>query len=116
MLPTNRRINKASFKDNLKGVVFHNQSLYLKLVNQIDLKSNQFAVIIPKKVKKTAVGRNLLKRRIFAVIQNNLKNIKNSFQYYFYIKKDLSSLSFSDLTNEVLDLLGKAKVLNEMDN
>ena len=66
--------------------------------------------VVSKKVFKTAVRRNLLKKRARAVISEffGKRDIKESLIFYF--KKTANTLSFRALKKEIVELLKKAKV------
>jgi ribonuclease P protein component len=52
------------------------------------LKNIRFAVIVSKKVEKTSVGRHLLKRRFWAVLDKLEKNrFKKQTDFAFFVKK-----------------------------
>lgn len=79
MLPKKERIKTVRFNELIKeGKTVRSNVLYLKfLPNEI----LRFAVVIPKKIVKSAVHRHLLKRRIMASLENN----KESFPVADYL-------------------------------
>ena len=121
MLPTKRRIKKDSFSEILKkGVFVHGTNLYLCLLpkNKAILREKEenpslFGFVVSSKVKKTAVGRHFIKRKLSASIEENLNSIKNGFYCLFFVKKDISTLPYLEIKTEVLNLLKKAKMLSE---
>jgi ribonuclease P protein component len=114
MLPTNRRVRKESFEKVLKdGVFVHSTNLYLRYIDRKDDLPSLFAFVVPNKVKKTSVGRHLIKRRLIAVVEKFLITIKPGFLVVVFVKKDISTLPFVEINKEVLELLKKAKMLNE---
>ena len=80
MLPLKRKVKKEIFDQIMKkGVFVHSDSFYLKFLPQnTDLPSN-FAFVVPIKVKRTSVGRHLIKRRMTAVVEKVLSYTKNGF-------------------------------------
>jgi len=114
MLPTKNRVKKEFFAEIMKnGQFFHGENLYLRLLMKKEQKSPTFSFIIPNKVKKTSVGRHLIKRRISAVVEKALSNIKTDSSGLVFVKKDVSRLPYSEITKEVVVLLKKAKILKE---
>ena len=65
-----------------------------------------FSVVVSKKVAKTAVSRNANKRRVREAIKKTL-NIKQGFSFVLFIKKDLKTNTFKDLSNEIFALLAR---------
>ena len=69
-----------------------------------DIFSNKFAVILSSKTFKKAVERNNIKRQIYSIIENYLKDSKNTNTFYFvliYPKKDILNIKFQDLKKEL---------------
>jgi len=113
MLPTNRRIKKEAFTKIVKGgVFFHVDNFYLVLLDKKDNSPSCFSFIVSNKVKKTSVGRHLLKRRISRVVEKKLPNLKNGLSGLIYAKKGASILLYSEIESEILKLLKKANLLN----
>ena len=104
-----------------EGVFVHGTSLYLKLLPPTPTKSaktpeevsepGQFSFVIPNKIKKTSVGRHLIKRRLTAAVEKLLITIKPGFSAIIFVKKDISTLPFTEVEKEVVELLKKAKIL-----
>jgi len=114
MLPKKNRVRKVFFPEIMKnGLFFHGESLYLRLLLKKDLELPLFSFVVPNKVKKTAVGRHLIKRKISAVVEKNLLNIKPGFFCVIFSKKDISHLSCTQIEVETMFLLRKAKMLKE---
>lgn len=63
---------------------------------------SRFSVVVSKKVEKTAVGRNKLKRRVYSLLQ---KAEKGRIQAIFYLKKESKLAPFRDLEAEVLRVI-----------
>jgi len=60
---------------------------YAKIIPN-DFKNSRFAIIVNKKTKKTSVGRHLLKRRLWSVLDNISKDkFKKQTDFVFLIKK-----------------------------
>lgn len=81
-----------------RGFLVHSPHLSLKA-----LKGDHFvSVVVSKKVAKTAVDRNRLKRRVRAITQ------LLQLQGIFFTKKGAATLPFSSLKQEVEELIEKA--------
>ena len=68
----------------------------------------RFSVVVSKKVLKSAVGRNLIRRRVYEAIRLELTNFKPNLDCLFIINnKDVAIIPFSELQALVRDLLSK---------
>ena len=71
----------------------------------------RFAVVISKKVIKSAVGRNRVRRRVYEAIRLNLTEIPESYDYIFIVfSKDLKTMDFTEIEKLVLKLAEQAKI------
>ena len=71
----------------------------------------RFAVVVSKKVEKTAVGRNRIRRRIYEVLRRNLEMIPGKRDYIFIVfNKDVARLAYKDLEKIVGELVEESKV------
>jgi len=112
MLPIKYRVKKDSFTKIMKeGVFVHSPNFYLRFIDKKDQLSSQFSFVVPNKVKKTAMGRHLIKRRLSAVVEKLLTTLKPGFSVVFFVKKDVSQLPYSEVEKEVVELLKKVKLL-----
>ena len=72
-------------------------------------KKTRFAVVISKKVLKSAVGRNRIRRRLYEAIRLELPSLKTPTDHIFLAhSRELLTLPFTDLQKLVKDLLHKA--------
>lgn len=111
MLKKQHRVNKHLFIDVIKGgVAYYSQNTSLKVVKTSDLVS-RFSVYTPKKEVKSAVKRNLLRRRVQFILQKVLPKTNKGYNTVIFLKKGTLSLPFSKLKDEVVFLLKKAKLL-----
>ena len=71
----------------------------------------RIAVVVSKKVEKTAVGRNRLRRRIYEVLRLNLDSIPKKTDYIFVVySKDVLKMSFRELEENIGRLVEESKV------
>ncbi len=84
----------------------------MSLVHSENSRGHQrFAVVISKKVIKSAVGRNRVRRRVYEAIRMNLPYFKENKDCIFVIySKDVINLDFNELIKIVGDLLGQSKI------
>ena len=112
MLPKTRRVTKDFIGKIIKnGRSFHSNHLTLKFLTS---PSNAlFGFVVPLKVGRNAVGRNLLKRRGRHIIKKHLSQIKTNQAYVMMFKLGSLDISFKDLELEILSLFKKAQSLND---
>lgn len=69
------------------------------------------AVVVSKKVEKTAVGRNRIRRRVYEVIRRNFELLPKAVDYVFVIyAKDVIKMDFSELEKVLGELVEESKV------
>lgn len=112
MISRYRRISKDEFPAIMKnGRSFFTRRLSLRTLMLSDIKESRFAFVVSAKNVKTAVERNLLKRRSRHVVYKHHKEIKGGFLCAFFLKGDLLKLKFSSFENEFIILLRQAKLI-----
>lgn len=81
----------------------------ISLVYAKNSRSRQrFAVVVSKKVLKSAVGRNRIRRRIYEAIRTQLQEFKSPFDCIFIVyTSDIRSIPFDDLKIIVKSLLSE---------
>lgn len=85
----------------------------ISLVFAENTRSKQrFAVVVSKKVMKSAVGRNRIRRRVYEAIRLQLGKITKPVDCIFIIyNKEVMEMEFKELQNLVVDLLKEAKIV-----
>jgi ribonuclease P protein component len=69
----------------------------------------QAGFVVSKKVSKSAVLRNRLRRRVSAIIEENYHQLTPPMQIIILIRKDFSTIPVLDLKNEIIKLIGAIK-------
>ena len=70
----------------------------------------RFAVVISKKVIKSAVGRNRVRRRVYEAIRLNLPEFRDKKDCIFIVySKNIKDIDFNELTKIVSKLLEQCK-------
>lgn len=111
MLNKKKRVNKSLFKSTLKnGVGYFSQNISLRIVRS-GVEGLKFGVSISKKELKTAVKRNLLKRRVLSVLRKIEIDKNSGFICLFFLKKGALDLPYPQLKEEIVFLLKKARVI-----
>jgi ribonuclease P protein component len=117
MLSRHRRIQKKSFPTfSAKGGSFFAESITLRATPQKDKKLTKISVVVSKKVLKTAVGRNRIRRRVYGTIQKHLPSLGEGFFLVFFPKAVIRTISSKELESQVLSLLKSAKVISLRNN
>ena len=101
-----------------EGAFVHSPNFYLRFLDKNGSPSSPqvvlpslFGFVVPVKVKKTSVGRHLVKRKMSAVVENALLDTKPGLSVIIFAKNDVSKLSYSEIEKEILELLRKAGIL-----
>jgi len=70
------------------------------------LQYSQVGFVVSKKVSKSAVVRNTLRRRASAIIEEVYKDIKQPYKIIILIRKDFTNLKPNELKAEITKLIG----------
>ena len=71
----------------------------------------RIAVVVSKKVDKTAVGRNRIRRRVYEALRLNLEYIPKKRDYIFVVySKDVGRMAFTELEKVLGKLVEESKV------
>lgn len=71
----------------------------------------RFAVVVSKKVLKSAVGRNRIRRRVYEAIRLELPDFSAKKDCIFVIyAKDVAKMPFSELRAQIHDLLHQSLI------
>lgn len=72
----------------------------------------RFAVAVSKKVLKSAVGRNRIRRRVYEAIRLEQERIRKPVDCIFNIyNREVMTLEFKELRNLIRDLLKEAEIV-----
>lgn len=75
------------------------------------------AVVVSKKVIKSAVGRNRIRRRVYEAIRVNFDDIPEKMDYVFVVySKDVLKMSFNELEKMLGELISEVKVCYNKEN
>lgn len=75
-------------------------------------KRQRYAVVVSKKVLKSAVGRNRIRRRVYEAIRAELPNIEQPVDCIFIIyTKEIAVIDFKELRSLIHNLLIEAKII-----
>ena len=72
----------------------------------------RFAVVVSKKVLKSAVGRNRIRRRVYEVIREQLPKISQPVDCIFVVySKEVATMEYKELRSLMVNLLKEANIL-----
>ena len=112
MLSKSRRVDTSLFEELMKaGKGANSGSLSAKYLKK-DGQKSRFSFVISGKVEKTAVIRNLFKRRGRSIIKKHIGEIKDGYWVAFFAKKGAEKLSFAKLEAEILEILSKTQIIH----
>ena len=113
MLPKKNRVTTKDFRGVLKaGRVYHSPHFYLRSIPSGTDTQGQFSVVVSKKVAPGAVERNVLRRKLYGMLELHLKNFKKSEKTLIYLKEDIRKISRKSTMDELNDLLHRAGLLS----
>jgi len=103
MIAREYRLRKATdFSKTYKfGKSYNHPEFYIKSL-QSKLPLSRFAVVIPKKVAKSAVVRNRARRRVYEIVRINLSQIKPGYTIIITLKSDLVSIKPKELEQQLV--------------
>lgn len=105
MLPRRARLSREGFDSLAKARRFSTRHFSLSVEENGPFSG--VGVVVPKKVARFAVGRHLLKRRIYSI----LADFQNSSRALaVFVRPGSNALSFEELKQELLELLEQAGI------
>jgi ribonuclease P protein component len=113
MLPKRNRLNIRRYFTEIRGngkkLSSQNYAIYFRL--NPEQKESQFNTVISKKVSKSAVKRNRMRRLIHTALSTLKPDINPQMQGMFFMYKDFSTQTSIQVTEEIKELLKKANLL-----
>lgn len=95
-----------------KGTPVRGQLLTLHVQQDAQIKITKVAVVVSKKVHKSAVQRNRIRRRIYEVIRTHLDELQQPAHLVLTVYSDeLATITSDELQDAVLSLLRRAKLV-----
>ncbi len=94
------------------GEAVRSRSITFKFIQNKNRKRSRFAVVISKKILKSAVKRNLLRRRMYEYIRLKLPYLKDVYDVVFIItSNDLLNMSHDELVYQLDQLVSQSGIL-----
>ncbi len=99
MLPRSKRISKQLAKEiGSKSLISHGTFFIYKVIKKEG--NTRFTVCISKKIEKSAVKRNKIKRRIYSIISELYSKLKDNLNIFIQVKSGTDKVLFKDLFNQ----------------
>ncbi len=96
------------------GQSFRSRSITLKMVQNKHRKQSRIAVVISKKVLKSAVGRNRIRRRVYEYIRTQLPKFTNVFDVVILVaSSDLLTLPYDEIISQISQILDQAGIVEK---
>lgn len=107
MLPKKQRITKRLFSESFSHSKTASNDYFTLKYKAFSEFPSKISVVVSKKVEKSAVGRNKLKRRIYEAVQKSSKKLEKAYVLMIFPKKTALSLDYKDLEVELLSVFKK---------
>ena len=86
----------------------------IKYITNPHRKTSRVSVVISKKVHKSAVGRNRIRRRIYEIMRHELPKFAGTYDFAIIIVSgETITMEHQDLQNMVLTLLSQTPVYGD---
>lgn len=100
MLPRLLRINISLFKEIIeKGRFSYGKYFLFRYIKNNDIP--RFAVSVSKKVSKSAVDRNKIRRRIYNSIRKIINRTQEGYKIIIFVKNGIEKLSLEEVSKEI---------------
>ena len=91
------------------GESVRSQKIVVKFTKNPRRTESRFAVVIAKKVLKSAVGRNRIRRRVYEIVRHELPRFDGNFDVAIMIfHKSIRDISHEELRKSLVDIFKEA--------
>ncbi|MDO4902561.1 MAG: ribonuclease P protein component [bacterium] len=92
-----------------KGDAVRTQKIVVKFTPNSRRKDSRFAVVVSKKVLKSAVGRNRIRRRVYEIIRHELPEIEGVFDVAVMVfHKSVREMPHEELRDSIKEIFSEA--------
>ena len=96
------------------GQAFRSRMITLKMVDNKHRKNSRIAVIISKKVLKSAVGRNRIRRRVYEYIRSQLPDFSSVFDIAVIVSSsELLMVPYEEIISQISQILNQAGIVKK---
>jgi len=94
-----------------KGQAVRSQLFTIKYVPNSRRTNPRFSVVVSKKVIKSAVGRNRIRRRLYEYLRTHTDSLKGTYDIVVICtSSELRTLPFEDISTQLTQLFEKASL------
>ena len=78
---------------------------WARIVYKKGIDSSKIAVVLSKKIEKSAVKRNAIKRRVYRAVKDDFENfaLENKIFFVLYPKKEIKNTSGEEIESSIKD-------------
>ena len=93
------------------GSALRSQFLTIKYVPNKHRTDSRVAIVISKKVLKSAVGRNRIRRRLYEYMRNNIQKLNATYDIVIICtSSELKTMPYKDISNQIDQLFTKSSL------
>ena len=111
MLPSSRRLTTALFSKVMAGGKSLHSPFFVFRALKSEPSLTRFSVSVPKKVGKTAVLRNKVRRQVYSGLRTLLPQVKSNIQGVFIVKTAILDASYEEISAELRNFFVKSGLL-----
>lgn len=94
------------------GRAFRSRLITLKVTENKHRKNSRIAVIVSKKILKSAVGRNRIRRRVYEYIRTQLPKFSNVFDIAIIVSSsELLTVSYDEIISQISQIMDQAGII-----
>ncbi|MFA6594276.1 MAG: ribonuclease P protein component [Candidatus Buchananbacteria bacterium] len=112
MLAKKYRISQKQEFDKIfkNGKKASSQNFIIRFMKN-GLENCRFSIIVSNKISGKATERNKIKRRVKAILSNNLSNFRENIDLVIIALAPCKKLDFSSVNDDMIKLLTKSKII-----
>lgn len=93
------------------GQTIKSQLIILRFIKNSHRNNSRVAVVVSKKIFKSAVKRNRIRRRVYECIRPKLNYFNDSYDIVFVIiSGDILNTSYKEINNQIDQVLKQARI------
>jgi len=112
MIPSAQKVSQELFKSMLvKGRRYTSASFSATFSSGDKTEKPKFSVVVSKKIDKSAVKRNFMKRILYSLVRRFIKNVQPGTVCAIFLKKKLEKKDIDLVAVEIETFLNKSHLL-----
>lgn len=114
MIPFNNRFHGHSSLNYVyrNGKTLHSRFFVVKITPNKYRKNTRIAVVVSKKIFKSAVRRNRVRRRVYEYLRLQLDKFNNVYDVVVIVTSgEVLNLPYDDISNQLAQLFDQARLL-----